>query len=311
MNRVHVLSAISAGLCMALSAASTAADAPSVTSQQVKDVYPTLAASALSTAKLGTLPAGVLLQAGSYKIMQKEIDAAIIKAPVETRLELKRNQFFLLENQATRKLLELEAATWVKMNKPVPAPKDSELLQAYLVDMVKSLNVSDGQVKAFYDQNKDMVGTSSYDDIKDELRQYVQGQKRQEAVDTYIATLGQRCKVLVNAAWTAKQAVLAMDNPVDKARESGKVTMVDLGADGCGPCDMMTPILSALESEYASKANILFVHVRKEQILAARFGVQSIPTQIFFDAKGKEVFRHVGFFAKADIIAKLTELGAK
>jgi len=61
--------------------------------------------------------------------------------------------------------------------------------------------------------------------------------------------------------------------------------------------------------KYEDKANVLFIHVREQQILAYRYGVQSIPTQVFFDKDGKEVFRHNGFFPQEEIEKKLKELG--
>jgi thioredoxin 1 len=45
--------------------------------------------------------------------------------------------------------------------------------------------------------------------------------------------------------------------------------------------------------------------------LAARYGIQSIPVQIFFDKDGKEVFRHVGVFPQEEIEKKLAEMGVK
>ncbi len=102
-----------------------------------------------------------------------------------------------------------------------------------------------------------------------------------------------------------------MDNPLDKARTSGKPTMVDFGSTGCTPCEMMVPVLKALETEYAGKANVLFVHVGENQVLAARYGVQTIPLQVFFDRDGKEVSRHVGFFPQDKIEARLSQLGAE
>ncbi len=56
---------------------------------------------------------------------------------------------------------------------------------------------------------------------------------------------------------------------------------------------------------------MLFFHVREEQFLAARYGIQSIPVQVFFDANGKEVSRHTGFFPQAECEKKLAELGVK
>jgi len=61
----------------------------------------------------------------------------------------------------------------------------------------------------------------------------------------------------------------------------------------------------------AGHPNVLFVHVREEQVLAARYGVQSIPVQVFFDKDGREVFRHVGFFPQEELEKKLAEMGVK
>ncbi|MDD3805423.1 MAG: thioredoxin domain-containing protein, partial [bacterium] len=69
--------------------------------------------------------------------------------------------------------------------------------------------------------------------------------------------------------------------------------------------------LESVKTEYAGKLNVLFVHVRKEQILAARYGIESIPVQVFFDKDGKEIFRHTGFFPREQIVSKLAEIGVK
>lgn len=90
----------------------------------------------------------------------------------------------------------------------------------------------------------------------------------------------------------------------------GMVTMLDLGAAECIPCKMMAPIMAELEKEYEGKAAILFIDVWKHPEQARKFGIRSIPTQIFYDRQGKEVFRHVGFLDKKSIESKLKELGA-
>lgn len=88
-------------------------------------------------------------------------------------------------------------------------------------------------------------------------------------------------------------------------------SLVAFGAQGCGPCDMMTPILEELRLEYTGRCNILFVSVAELQILAARYYISSIPVQAFFDNSGKEVFRHDGFFSKEQIVTKLAETGVQ
>jgi len=89
----------------------------------------------------------------------------------------------------------------------------------------------------------------------------------------------------------------------------GMVTMVDLGADSCIPCKMMTPIITKLEKAYRGKAAIVFIDVWKDKEPARRFGIRAIPTQIFFNKSGKEVYRHTGFMGEADIISQLKKMG--
>ena len=89
----------------------------------------------------------------------------------------------------------------------------------------------------------------------------------------------------------------------------GIVTMIDLGAKTCIPCKMMVPILEKMEKNYKGKAAIIFIDVWKNRDQAERFGIRAIPTQIFFDQQGKEVYRHVGFMSEKAIVNQLKKMG--
>lgn len=91
----------------------------------------------------------------------------------------------------------------------------------------------------------------------------------------------------------------------------GTVTVVDLGAKTCIPCKMMAPILADLEREYKGRAAVVFIDVREDFEAAKLFGIRAIPTQIFYDRKGREVARHEGFMDKKSIADKLNILLAK
>jgi len=97
----------------------------------------------------------------------------------------------------------------------------------------------------------------------------------------------------------------------DKVPVKGMVTMIDLGAKKCIPCKMMAPILVKMEKEYQDKAAVVFIDVWENKEQADRFGIKSIPTQIFFDVDGKEVQRHVGFMSEEDIISQMKKLGVE
>ncbi len=85
--------------------------------------------------------------------------------------------------------------------------------------------------------------------------------------------------------------------------------LVDLGADKCVPCKMMAPILEGLKKEYGGRMDVEFIDVWKMPGTGKEHGIKVIPTQIFYGADGKELFRHEGFFGKEDILAKWKELG--
>jgi thioredoxin 1 len=91
----------------------------------------------------------------------------------------------------------------------------------------------------------------------------------------------------------------------------GMVTMIDLGATECVPCKMMAPILKKLEAAYRDRAVIAFIDVWKHRDQAPRFGIRAIPTQIFFDPDGKEVYRHQGFMSEAAIVEQLARMGVE
>lgn len=91
----------------------------------------------------------------------------------------------------------------------------------------------------------------------------------------------------------------------------GMVTMIDLGAKKCIPCKMMAPILVKMEKQYESKATIVFIDVWKHNEQAKRFGIRAIPTQIFFNEDGKEIYRHVGFMDENAIVNQLKKMGVE
>ena len=269
--------------------------------------YPSLASGALTYAKLGYLPEERILESGSFVLDADDLENALEEIQPRLREEMRNNLFFLLEQKATEELLLQEALGEDSQAGQTPADAD-ERIREYLEKAVGAIEATDKEVEAFYEENKEMVGGASFDQIKNDLRRYVVSQKRQEAVSEHIRTIGQRRDIVLSTPWVESQAAIAGNNPVDKARSSGRPSLIDFGSEGCRPCDMMEPILESLKTKYAGKLNVKFIHVNKHQILAARYGVQSIPVQILFDKNGKEVWRHTGFIPQKKIEAKITKL---
>lgn len=87
--------------------------------------------------------------------------------------------------------------------------------------------------------------------------------------------------------------------------------LVDLGANACVPCKAMKPILDALRTEQQGYVDILFIDVWQRPEEATRYGVRIIPTQIFYDARGTEFFRHEGFMSREEILSKFQNRGVR
>jgi thioredoxin 1 len=95
--------------------------------------------------------------------------------------------------------------------------------------------------------------------------------------------------------------------PVADARPLPK--LVDLGTTTCAPCKAMLGVVAELESGYGHQLAVEFINVQQQEDATRRYGVKVIPTQVFLDPEGKELFRHTGFFATEAIVAKWRDLG--
>lgn len=98
---------------------------------------------------------------------------------------------------------------------------------------------------------------------------------------------------------------------ITAALASGRPTLVDFGSNSCASCKEMAPFLSELDKEYRNRANVLFVDVRTAEKTASAYRVQMIPTQVFFNAQGKEVKRHIGFLPKQELLKELKAAGLR
>jgi thioredoxin 1 len=109
---------------------------------------------------------------------------------------------------------------------------------------------------------------------------------------------------------TIKNKITTENKPTPQTVEAaGLPRLVDLGADKCIPCKMMAPILQELKATYTGKLQVDFIDVWKNPDEARKSDIRIIPTQIFYDASGKELFRHEGFFSREDILSKWKEFG--
>jgi thioredoxin 1 len=112
-------------------------------------------------------------------------------------------------------------------------------------------------------------------------------------------------------AQTTSEPTTNTDQELKIALISGKPVLVDFGSNKCIPCRQLRPILKAVEKELAGEAHVLIIDIYNFGKLAREHRVQLIPTLIFFDSSGKEIYRHMGVWDKKSIIDKLKSAGEK
>jgi len=85
--------------------------------------------------------------------------------------------------------------------------------------------------------------------------------------------------------------------------------MWDFGSEGCIPCKTMKQILDPMFADYEGKVDIRIINVYEEKELTKQFKIVTIPTQVFIDAAGTELFRHIGVYPRDSIVARFKEYG--
>ena len=261
----------------------------------------------------------VLAIVDDVKITKKQLDSIFNTMPSQIKEYYKDDKPGFLEELITRQLLISEAKRqkiynqgdykdYVKQN---PDKKEDIMVNLLLRKIANSVTLSENDLKDFYNQYKDQLPNKDYESVKEQLRPMALEEKQRLKIDEFINKLKTKAKIVRNEKWIKEQESATADNPLSKALKSKRPVLADFGRGTCIPCKMMQPILEKLQKAYAGKAEILIIDVGEYAALARKYKIMIIPTQIFFDSSGKEVYRHQGFMPEQDIIAQLKKMGVE
>ncbi len=88
----------------------------------------------------------------------------------------------------------------------------------------------------------------------------------------------------------------------------GRPALYEFGAKSCIPCIQMKQVMAELTTSHGDKVEFRMVYADEEKDLFRQYSIMLIPTQVFFDAEGQEVDRHIGPLSKEEVLQKLKEL---
>ena len=100
------------------------------------------------------------------------------------------------------------------------------------------------------------------------------------------------------------EVIINKSNFENEVINADKPVLLDFYADWCGPCKMLSPVLSEIADEYADVIRVAKVNVDDEPELAMKFKVSSIPMLVFFK-DGRIVSTSVGYRPKDEILNEL------
>lgn len=275
----------------------------------IGSLYPNLSSGILTYARAAPLPEGVLLRTAGLEIAQKDVDQFIARQPRRLQAEMAKFAFFALEQEATERiLLKLAREEAGKNGRDVSEATDDQLERSYFENLTRDVSVTDGDVEKFYKENETLFCGAPLAQVKKQIETQVLQDKRQRFADDSIRNLGLKMEISVADSWVKAQAQILRDNPLDRARASGKPTLAVFSSKSCCGPDKMAPIVEAIRKTFGDSINCVSIDPRREQVLSARYGVRAIPTEILFDRAGKESYRNSGLIAEKDLADKIGKL---
>ena len=264
----------------------------------------------------------VLASVNDEKITVEQFNKELAKVENPLKEMYKEEPDKFLEGIVIRTLLLQEAKkqgssapvkTYKDAGKGSLSPEESMITEFIEKKFSSPPEVTREEVDGFYKMYKDRMEGKPLKEVTPAIEQIIREMKQREALGQFIGDLRKSAKVEINQDRLQKIASKPPESNTEedfkKAITGGKPVLVDFGANSCVPCRQLRPILKEINKEYSEKASVLVIDVYKYQDLARQYKIQLIPTLVFFDSKGKEVFRHMGVLDKDKIIAKLKEIG--
>lgn len=258
----------------------------------------------------------MVAQINGHKITVAQFNRELANVPAQYRDLFREEPRELLQQLIAREILLQEARRQGVKSDPSAKPEEAAVSQIQGLlkkEVIDKVSVTKEEVENFYKANADKLEGKTLAEVTPLIDNFLREMKAKEKASSYMAGLQKNAKIEIDEKRIQAIAVPALATDTDQefknALKSGQPVLVDFGSNNCIPCRQIRPILKEIKKEYTGKAHVVVIDIYKFNDLANDYRVQVIPTLVFFDKTGKEVFRHLGAWDKASIIGKMKEAG--
>jgi thioredoxin 1 len=256
-----------------------------------------------------------LASVNGEKITAERFQQEIEKLEEPSRDMVKENPAEFLDMMIMRALV-LQEARKQGVQPGKDGKGEEDLIQEFLQKKFSTLpSVSKEEIAEVYESYKDRLAGASFEQVAPMIEQAIQQQKQEEEYLRYLQGIRDKAAIEINQERLKAIAVKPPDTATNtgedlaQALRSGRPVLVDFGSNSCIPCRQLRPILQEIKKEQVGKLEVLVIDVNKHQNLAGEYRIQVIPTLVFFDSTGKEMFRQQGFMPKAALMDHLNKIG--
>jgi thioredoxin 1 len=251
-----------------------------------------------------------------HRITVAQFERELAKVPSPFQEILKEQPIQLVEELVLREVLLQEARRQGLKSDPGEGGADGNtalIEQLLKKEVLDKIEVSEQEIEEIYRLHRAEFGEKSRKEVTPLIENFIREMKGNEKAEQYMESLKKKATIEIDEK---RLQAIAVPPPATNTKEdfqkavgSGKPVLVDFGSNDCMPCRLLRPILKDIGKEYAGRAHVLVIDIYDQKELARQYKVQVVPTLVFFDAKGKEVYRHLGALDKEAIVAKLKEIG--
>ena len=267
-------------------------------------------------------PETVVATVNGEKITAEDFEKSFAARPDSERAVFQNRKHKFLDELIGQKLFAGEARRQkidqteefltALAQKPLSKEGEEVLVVKVLQDMLvpADIAVTEQDFRRYYEERKDRLPRGmNFDAFGGKFMSEAQKQKRREALEPYGKELEEKAEISRNLEWAAAQIGPPVVGTAGSALKEGIPILLEFHSEACESCKDRAPLLKRITKELKGHVQVLAVDMADNPDLGQAYGIQELPTQIFFDAKGKPAFWHAGPMSRQEIIAKWKELG--